>query len=210
MAANLWNLLQLGGPVAVVLLLMSGIATVLSLFKIQHFFRAGVGRHQPALQAVAAWSNGNREGAKHDLNALQTPLSRVVAHALAALTGSGENIESIKEDVLRVALDEIRGLKSYLRGIEVIAQTAPLLGLLGTVVGMIDAFNKLESSGAVVNPSQLAGGIWTALLATALGLTIAIIFSVAGAWFESRVENERAVMESTLTRLFARHTTAAG
>jgi biopolymer transport protein ExbB len=89
----------------------------------------------------------------------------------------------------------------------VIAQSAPLLGLLGTVVGMIQAFNKLESSGAAVNPAQLAGGIWTALLATALGLGIAIVFSMVGAWFESKVENERSAIEMALTGFFAHRIT---
>jgi biopolymer transport protein ExbB len=136
-------------------------------------------------------------------------MSRVVGHAFEMIGSPGHTLENAKEDVLRVALDEIREMKSYLRGIEVIAQTAPLLGLLGTVVGMIEAFNKLESSGAAVNPAQLAGGIWTALLATALGLIIAIIFSVIGAWLESRTERERSVMESLLTGLFVRATAGA-
>jgi biopolymer transport protein ExbB len=204
MTANIITLLELGGPVAMVLVLMSVIATALVVFKVVQFFRAGVGKHKVALGAIELWSTGRRADAQQAAGADQTPVSRVIAHAFDMIKQSSHSMEAAKEDVLRIALDEIREMKSYLRGIEVIAQTAPLLGLLGTVVGMIEAFNKLESSGAAVNPAQLAGGIWTALLATALGLIVAIIFSVIGAWFEARVERERSVMESLLTRLFAR------
>jgi len=204
MASNLLALLKLGGPVAAVLVLLSIVATALALFKLYRFTRDGVGRHGAARAALELWRAGRRKEAIAAAAASGTPMARVIGHAFAMIETPGLPLEAAKEDVLRVALDEIREMKSYLRGIEVIAQTAPLLGLLGTVVGMIEAFNKLESSGAAVNPAQLAGGIWTALLATALGLIIAIIFSVIGAWFEARVERERSVMESLLTGLFGR------
>ena len=203
MISNLLTLVELGGPVAVVLIAMSVVATVLSLFKVTQFVRQGVGRHGKVRAAVELWTAGRRDDAVRALAQSRNPVARVTGHAFDLIARSGQVIEPLKEDVLRVALDEIRGLKTYLRGIELIAQTAPLLGLLGTVVGMIEAFNKLESAGAAVNPSLLAGGIWTALLATALGLIVAIVFSLVGAWFESRVERERAVMESLLTAVFA-------
>ena len=58
--------------------------------------------------------------------------------------------------------------------LEIISQVSPLIGLLGTVIGMIDSFNELEIGGSLVDPSILAGGIWTALLTTAMGLLVAI------------------------------------
>lgn len=204
MLANLTNLLKLGGPIAAALILMSAVATVLSLVKVIQFFRSGLGRHARAREAASLFMNGQREQAEKLIDTAKSPLERVLLHAFSMISLSAHNIDIVKEDVLRAALDEIREAKTYLRGIELIAQTAPLMGLLGTVVGMIQAFNRLESAGAAVNPAQLAGGIWTALLATALGLIVAIIFSVVGAWFESRIERERGVMESILTSLFAR------
>ena len=204
MPTALINLIKLGGPVAIALCLMSCVATVLSIVKWIQFRKSGLGRNTRAQEAVRVWGNGQTDKAEQLVTQGATPLERVVKHAFDLLKSSASNIEVVKEDVLRLALDEIGGAKTHLRGIEVIAQTAPLMGLLGTVVGMIQAFNRLESSGAAVNPAQLAGGIWTALLATALGLVIAIIFSVVGAWFESRVESQRAVMESILTQIFVR------
>ena len=62
-----------------------------------------------------------------------------------------------------------RGLEGGFRLLDTIGQTAPLLGLFGTVLGMIDAFQALQEAGQAVDPSLLAGGIWVALLTTAAG-----------------------------------------
>ena len=64
--------------------------------------------------------------------------------------------------------------QKFLPSLEIIAQVSPLIGLLGTVIGMIDSFNELELGGSLVDPSILAGGIWTALLTTAMGVIVAI------------------------------------
>ena len=66
-----------------------------------------------------------------------------------------------------------------------------MLGLFGTVLGMIAAFQALQEAGASVDPSALAGGIWVALLTTAGGLAIAMPTSLALSWFESRTEADR-------------------
>ena len=192
-----------GGPVPIIILVLSAIAMAMALFKFWQFAVRGVGRHKVALEAVNTWFSGDRQKAYDSVAAHRSPLSQIAAHAMRGVTHGSGNLDAVKEDVTRVALGELHELRSYLRGIEVIAQSAPLLGLLGTVIGMIEAFNKLEASGAVVNPSQLAGGIWTALLSTALGLAVALVFSMVGAWFESRVENERSMIEMTLTGFFA-------
>ena len=65
-------------------------------------------------------------------------------------------------------------MQKFMPSLEIIAQVGPLIGLLGTVIGMIDSFNELELGGSLVDPAILAGGIWTALLTTAMGLIVAI------------------------------------
>ncbi len=89
-----------------------------------------------------------------------------------------------------------------MRILDLISQIAPLLGLFGTVVGMIDAFHKLQAAGDQVNPATLAGGIWVALLTTAVGLAVAIPVSMALSWFDSRIERQRQVLENALSALF--------
>jgi biopolymer transport protein ExbB len=68
----------------------------------------------------------------------------------------------------------VQEAERYLSLLHIVAQSAPLLGLLGTVMGMIQAFIRIQALGGQVNPSDLAGGIWEALITTAAGLTVAI------------------------------------
>ena len=77
-------------------------------------------------------------------------------------------------------------LERHLAGIATIASIAPLLGFLGTVTGMIKAFMQIQRLGGNVNPSVLAGGIWEALVTTAVGLAIAIPAVAFYNWFVAR------------------------
>ena len=76
-----------------------------------------------------------------------------------------------------------------------IAAISPLMGLLGTVIGMVQAFNQVAEFKGQVNPSLLAGGIWEALLTTATGLAVAIPVLVMLHYFERKIENAGFMME---------------
>ena len=91
--------------------------------------------------------------------------------------------------------------ESGFRVLDTIAQLAPLLGLLGTVLGMIEAFQALQTAGSQVDPAALAGGIWVALLTTAAGLSVAMPTSIALSWFEAQIDRERAMAEHAFTVL---------
>ena len=88
------------------------------------------------------------------------------------------------------------------RILEVIASLAPLLGLFGTVLGMIEAFRQLEAAGNQVNPAILSGGIWQALLTTAVGLAVAMPVVAVLNWLERRVDALAHEMDSVVTRVF--------
>ena len=200
-------IIERSGPVGVVIVALSVIALTATIFKILQFMRYRVGSHRTALRASQQWLNGNYQTAFAMVESHRAPLSRVMAHAMRGLTHGGAHFEEVKEDVARVASEELRKLRKYVGVIETVGQLAPLLGLLGTVIGMIKAFADLQQSGAVVNPATLAGGIWTALLTTALGLGVAIIFSTITLWFDARIESERSIMETTLTGFLANRIT---
>ncbi|MEK9627613.1 MAG: MotA/TolQ/ExbB proton channel family protein [Nitrospinota bacterium] len=85
--------------------------------------------------------------------------------------------------------EEISGLRKNLRVLEVVATISPLMGLLGTVIGMVKAFNKVAQYKGQVDPSLLAGGIWEALLTTAAGLALAIPVVIMLNYFERKVES---------------------
>ena len=107
-------------------------------------------------------------------------------------------------DELRGALAEVRTLSRNLRPLFLVWLIAPLLGLLGTVLGMIAAFQTLQQAGAQADPAALAGGIWEALLTTAAGMAVAIPAGVALSWFESVTDALQADMEDAATRIFIR------
>lgn len=199
--------LEFGGPVVLIQAVLSITATALALYKLWQFTSMRVGRHRRAREAIDLWFEGNRKEAYALVAKDSSPLSRVVGHAMRGMTHGRENLALVREDVVRVAQEQLYDLRKYLRVLDFVAQTSPLLGLFGTVLGMIEAFSQLEAAGASVDPSQLAGGIWTALITTAVGLAVAIPASLVVAWFESRIENERAVMETTLAGFFAHRVT---
>ena len=78
------------------------------------------------------------------------------------------------DQILILIEKETEKLNRFMPTLEILGKVSPLIGLLGTVIGMIDSFNELELGGSLVDPSILAGGIWTALLTTAMGLIVAI------------------------------------
>lgn len=108
--------------------------------------------------------------------------------SLVSLSNDNSLNELEKKEILKVNIDNhIRSFGHLLPTLEIISNISPLMGLLGTVIGMIDSFNKLEVGGSLVDPSLLAGGIWTALLTTAVGLVVAIPALIAHHFFEKKL-----------------------
>ena len=114
------------------------------------------------------------------------PVSRILEVGLKA---HKEPRWKLEEKLTVHGQEEIRGLRKNLRGLEVIATISPLMGLLGTVIGMVKAFNKVAQYKGQVDPSLLAGGIWEALLTTAAGLALAIPVVIMLNYFERKVES---------------------
>ena len=99
-----------------------------------------------------------------------------------------KNSENIKNDQILILIEkETEKMQRFMPTLEIIAQVSPLIGLLGTVIGMIDSFNELELGGSLVDPSILAGGIWTALLTTAMGLIVAIPALISHYFFDRKI-----------------------
>jgi biopolymer transport protein ExbB len=203
------NLIATGGPVTIILLAMSVVTLTVILAKLWQFARLGVGRSAALDQAVGLWRDGREEEAVLRLNGRGGPAARFASHAIGALV-AGTAEARVREDTERVALGELAGLRSGLRVVEATVQTAPLLGLFGTVLGMIASFRALQGAGAQADPAVLAGGIWVALLTTAVGLAIAIPSALALTWFQGRIERERERIEDAATRVFTQRAAVAG
>ena len=96
--------------------------------------------------------------------------------------------ETSRHDLILILIEkETEKLNRFMPTLEIIGQVSPLIGLLGTVIGMIDSFNELELGGSLVDPSVLAGGIWTALLTTAMGLIVAIPALISHYFFDRNI-----------------------
>jgi len=192
--------IDLGGPVVALLLTLSVFALTIILLKFWQIYAAGLTSNRKISDAVSLWLAGNYENAVHAIRALKGPVAKVVAYAMTSAAVRRDE-SHLREETEHLALAELGTLKSYLRGLEAVVQVAPLLGLFGTVLGMIEAFRSLESAGAQVNPADLAGGIWVALLTTAVGLAIAMPVSLTLHWFESRIASLKASMELFITEV---------
>ncbi len=127
------------------------------------------------------------------------PLGRIFS--LGIIQNHKRTLSEQEKILSRAGSKEIRDLEKHLRGLAIIGNITPLLGLLGTVVGMIRAFMKIQELGGRVDANVLAGGIWEALLTTAAGLSVAIPTLVAYHYFEGRVDDYAAGMKDAASEL---------
>jgi biopolymer transport protein ExbB len=111
------------------------------------------------------------------------------------------SLEEIREAIEETASYEVPALERYLGILATVATVSPLLGLLGTVTGLIRAFMVIQMKSGLVNPADLAGGIWEALITTVAGLAVAIPTYVAYNYYVNRVNNLVTDMEKGASRL---------
>lgn len=195
LSERLTALVDLGGPVIAVLLGLSVLVLAALLWKLWQLWALGVGWHAEIDRAIAALDRCDRRSAAEALGASRNHLAPVLALALDGDADAKPRLVAMAEARLS---DVTRGF----RLLDAIAQVAPLLGLFGTVLGMIDAFRALQAAGDTVDPSVLAGGIWVALLTTAAGLAVAMPTALALTFLESRAARERARIDLALEALF--------
>jgi biopolymer transport protein ExbB len=198
----------IGIAVLAALALTSVAATAILIYKVLQFFRLGVGRTEQARRVLALWLSGDGAGALAGAETRRSVSLRVLYALMAGLRVRFDDRAYAQALAVQVAQEELATLSRYMRGIEAVVQAAPMLGLLGTVIGMIEAFGRLAESTGAVDPAVLAGGIWTALITTAVGLSIAIVFYFAAIWLEGRITREREVLESLMASVLNGRITA--
>lgn len=201
---SLVDRLLLGGPVLVILLGMSVIALAIILAKSYQLAVMRLREDAGVDRAIAYSRTGQDEQALHVLAGRQGPVARVLSFAITAQMRQNLDQRLIREEVQRIAREQLEIMRSHLRGLEVIGTLSPLLGLLGTVLGMIEAFQRIEKAGDRVNAAILSGGIWEALLTTAAGLAVAVPALIALSWFERIIQRTSHAMEDGVTKVFTR------
>lgn len=181
------------------LAVLSVMAVTVSFYKIIQFRKLGVGRQANAESIMDNWLGGRPEEALRAAGTRDSVLARVLQAVLSGLRARPNDQNYAEELGRQTALVELAAMSQRMRLLEAVVQAAPMLGLLGTVIGMIDAFGTLSSSTGAVDPALLAGGIWTALTTTAVGLAIALVTFFIANWFESRIEGERQSIETLIS-----------
>jgi|GEM_PF-445148 len=199
---QLQSLLETGGPVMMILLGMSVIGLAVFFLKCWQFMQLRLGNTAAIDLALQQWRTKGASAALETLARTKNPIARIAEVAIPLKEREANDDTLIREEVMRIAMRQLANARSHLRVLELIATLSPLLGLLGTVLGMITAFQKLQGAGTAVDPAILSGGIWEALLTTAAGLVVAIPAVVALNWLEKRVESFKLAMEDAMTRLF--------
>lgn len=196
------GLLETGGTVMWVIAGLSVIGLTIVLVKLADFAAGGVWRQRAADAALEDWARGKPDAALRQLTDAPGPVAAVLHTAMAGRQDARVSDDTVREEVARSGAQWLERLRGGLRPLELIGTLAPLLGLLGTVLGMIEAFQQLEDAGSRVDPSVLSGGIWVALLTTAAGLSVGIPAVAASTWLERSLERLHHRMQDAATRVF--------
>ena len=188
---DLISLVLKGGPVMLILLGLSIISLTIIIIKIFQFYKSDIYNGNKILPVYKLLEDNKISQSRELLNSIIHPSSNIITSILDNKNLSNEDREN---EVSIIGEKQLRNLEFLLKPLEVISNVAPLLGLLGTVIGMITAFSKLENAGSKVDPAILAGGIWEALLTTAFGLIVAIPALAAFYWLDGKIDKVREEM----------------
>ena len=195
---SVWNLIIKGGLIMIPIFLAGVITLAIIIERLISLKNAEINNDQFIKEVEELLKRRKIREAIQLCQNNDKPVPRIIR---AGLLKSDRSREEIKESIDDAANHEIPVLEKYLGIIATIATIAPLLGLLGTVTGLIKAFMVIEAYSGLVNPGELAGGIWEALVTTVAGLTVAIPAYLAYNYFVSRVNNIILQMEKSATRL---------
>jgi len=195
-AATALDFAAKGGRLVYPLVLFSIIAAAVIIerwWTYRRIDRVGEGWFAPLMDLVSAL---DFEGAKKLLAGIDHPSARVLSVLTEKISGSGRSQRVTLEKLANhYGSMEVRKLERYLPTLNTIGNVSPLLGLMGTVLGMVKAFMKIEALEGKVNAAVLAGGIWEALLTTLFGLGVAIPAVIAHSYFTARVERVSAEVQ---------------
>ncbi|HEV8711759.1 MAG TPA: MotA/TolQ/ExbB proton channel family protein [Candidatus Binatia bacterium] len=189
-ATGVWFFIVKGGPVMIPIIALSIVALAIILAKFWELwrFRTRLGKLSRHLQTLV--EDGNLSGARHLCREQNSSLGRLLE---AALLYRGHERAELTRRLERLGGEVVADLESYMSALATVIGVEPMLGFLGTIVGLIKAFMNWETMGERITINVLAGGIYEAMITTAAGLTIAIPYYL--------IYNHLVTRVATLTRL---------
>lgn len=187
-----------GGPVMIPLLACSIISVAVAIERYAKLKAATADTSDLARRTEDLLYNGESEQAITVCETSATPVGAVLSAGIRSRRMGYERAQSAMEEQ---AQREIAGFQVRLGILDTIVTIAPLLGLLGTVVGMIRSFHVISSKNGISTPTAITGGVAEALIATATGLAIAIFSVVAYNYLNERVKRAIELIEIRATQL---------
>jgi biopolymer transport protein ExbB len=198
MGAMLPSFLTFGGPMIWVIVFASAVAIAVFVERVLHYHRAQINSMEFLNGVRNVLKRENVVEALSICDATPGPVARLVK---VAILNRDKGRDGVREALEEAGLVEVPPLEEKLNLLATIAQIAPLLGLLGTALGFIRVFSKLQAQGTMANVQQLSGGIWEALICTAAGLAVAIPCYAAYNYLVSRVNAIVLDMEKAATEI---------
>jgi len=195
----MWELMVKGGWIMWPIMACSIAAAVLFLERVFHLHRAQI-KPDDFLNGIYTIVNrGNMAEAVSICDQTPGPVAHMVRNALLH---SDEQPEELKQTINKAGLGEIPRLEKNLGGLLTIAQVTPLLGLMGTIVGLIRIFMVMEQNAPLAEIGDLSAGIWQALTTTAVGICVSIPAFAAYNFLLSRVETITLHMEHAAEEIY--------
>jgi len=192
-----------GGWVMYVIVMLSVYVLGVMLFKAYQFVTCEVFNTYFIDKVMVHVKRGELTDASQLLARERGPLARIMRVSIESIMNRDMTMKSRESEIARVGSGELRYLESHMRGLEMASAIGPLLGLLGTVIGMVETFSKLSESGSRVDPSMFAGGIWQALTTTVGGLLVAVPAMASYYLIDSIIERVRATMRDVTIQILA-------
>ena len=197
----MWEVITKGGPIVYLIIFCSFVAVAVLVEKLLYLYQERIDSRK-FMEAITNTLKKNKIMQAIELcNETPGALARILK---TGILKHDRPRQEIKEAIEDAGLHEIPKLEKNLSALATIAHICPLLGLLGTVTGMVKAFQVIQEKAtalAPVSPGDLAGGIWEALITTAVGLTVAIPTFVAYNYLVSRVNSLVLDIERSATEL---------
>jgi biopolymer transport protein ExbB len=188
----MWELMVKGGWIMWPMLVCSMAAAILFLERVFHLHRAQIKQDDFLNGIYTIVNRGNTAEAVSICDQTPGPVAHIVR---TGLLHADEPRDALKQTITKAGLGEIPRLEKNLGGLLTIAHITPLLGLMGTVIGLVRVFMAMEQNAPLAEIGDLSAGIWQALLTTAFGLGVSIPSFVGYNFLLSRVETITLNME---------------
>ena len=198
---SFWQVFLAGGPVMWPILFCSIFALAIALEKFWHLHKIAIDTQNFLSKILEKMKRHETKEALQICDNTKSPIAKILKAGILKYDRSKQQIVEAIEDA---SLYEIPRIEKNLGALATIAHIAPLLGLLGTVTGMVRCFQTIQAKSTSfhpVSPGDLAGGIWEALLTTVAGLIVAIPTFVAYNYLVNRINNFILEMEKASTEL---------